>query len=768
MGRLSRILKPEQGLSRRGFLLAAGAAGLVMGFTAPGFTPSAAAATPGAGLEPTIWCAVSPTGEVTVNIIRAEMGQHIGTALARILADEMEADWDKVRIRYVDSDPKWGLMVTGGSWSVWLSWDVLRQAGAATRIALVEAAAKLLGTTPEACTARNGVVSAGDRSLTYGEIAAAGLPARAFTPEELQALPLKPATEHRLVGTSVQALDVPSKTDGTALYGIDARVEGMVHARPVMPPTRYGSKVRSVDDSAARRLPGYQRHLVIEDPSGIVQGWVLAVADKAHTAIRAADLIKVEWDAGPTAKVSEADILARADSLIASPEGGVHLYDDAGVGDTLAKAGERLEQRYTCATVLHYQLEPVNALALRNQEGVYELHAGNQWQSLIIPSLAQALDVPEAKIVLKPYLLGGGFGRRLNGDYLIPAALACKALGGKPVKLILTRADDILFDSLRSPSVQKISAALDKGRGTIAAMDYQVSAGWPTEVMAAVAMAKGIGDKPYDQFAVAGADHWYDVGPFRLRTLSNDLAKATFRPGWLRSVSPGWTSWALESFIDEAAHRLGVDAVEFRLRMLNASGRNAGSAPDSVGGASRLARVIRRAAEKGGWGGPLPPDTGLGLAATAGQERAMPTWSACVARVHVDRKTGRVRCEQLDIVVDAGIVVDPDGALAQTEGAALWGLSMALHEGSRIEAGAPRDRNLQTYSPLRMADVPRMNIEFLPSTEKPMGLGEPGTTIVAPAIGNAIFNAVGARMRHLPIRPEDVLRALSGPVLAAR
>jgi len=746
--------------ARRGFLIGAAGAGFVLAFARPGaLLADPAAAVAARAYEPNLWCRIDADGIVTVNIIRAEMGQHVGTALARILADELEADWADVRIAHVDTDPKWGLMVTGGSWSVWQSFPLLSQAGAAGRIALIEEGAKLLGVAPSACRARASTVSAGGRSIGYAEIVRRGNLARSYSADELKALPLKPAAERRLVGVDTQAIDVPAKTDGTAIYGIDAKVPDMVFARPKIPPTRNGSKVVSIDDSAAKAVPGYRSSLALEDPSGTVPGWVMVFADSFAAASRAADRVRVEWHSDDTAQVSEQDILDHGAQQIADPAAGATVFDDEGVDAAFAAADSVLERTYTTASVLHFQLEPVNALAFE-KDGRWEIHTGNQWQSLILPTLAKALGVGEDRVIMRTYLLGGGFGRRLNGDYAVPAALAAKALG-RPVKMVLTRADDARFDSFRSPSIQRVRMAFDPA-GTVTAMQHDASAGWPTQVMVPAFMPKGRNGAAYDPFAIAGADSWYTVGAQRVRALSNDLANRAFRPGWLRSVGPGWTNWASECFIDEAAHARGVDPVAFRLRLLDGKGRNAGSAPNAVGGAARLAAVVRRAAEKAGWGGPLPKDTGLGIAATFGQERDMPTWIACVARVRVDRASGAVALEKLTLVVDAGTIVHPDGALAQTEGAALWGASMALHEGTRFVDGQVQDTNLDTYTPLRIGDVPEMDIEFVASTEAAVGLGEPATTVVGPAIGNAVFAAVGARVRHLPIRPDAVREALAG------
>jgi len=751
--------------SRRGFLITMIGAGVMLGYARSGWAAAEllakegkAALNPSELFEPTIWYGIDPTGIVTVNVIRAEMGQHVGTALARIVADELEADWSKVKIITVDSDPKWGLMVTGGSWSVWQSFPVLSRSGAAGRIALIEEGAKLLGSSPKVCTARSGAVHAGGRSIPYGEIVKRGDLRRRYTNEELEKIPIKSPAERRFVGKGVTALDVPSKVNGTGRYGIDAVVEGMIYARPKLPPTRYDSKVISIDDSAARGMPGYIKSLGLDDPSGTTPGWVMVYADTFTTANRAADLVTVKWQSGPSANVSEQDLQQRAAELIADPNGGSLFVDDPGVDRVLASAKRKMERTYTTATAMHFALEPLNALVFE-KNGVFEIHTGNQWQSAILPVLAKALGRSADKIVLRSYLLGGGFGRRLDGDYAVAAGLGAQAIG-RPVKMVCTRADDMRFDCPRSASRQVLRLAWgDDNRP--AAMDHHAAAGWPTATIAPYFQGKDAKGNLYDPFAISGADHWYTVGAHRVRALHNDLADRTFRPGYLRSVGAGWTGWAVESFMDEAAHEAGIDTVKFRLSLLDGAGRNAGSAPNSVGGAHRQAAVLARCAQKAGWGSPVPRDVGLGIASTFGQERGMPTWVACAARVRVNRTNGYVTVEKLTLVVDCGTVIDPESAQAQVEGAALWGLTLALHEGTEFVKGQPRDTNLDSYRVLRMADVPEIEVEFLPSTEVPVGLGEPATTPVAPAIGNGIFAATGVRLRDLPIRPQAVLEALS-------
>lgn len=752
------VMQREQAaVTRRTFLAGSVGTGLVMGLgvVLPGCSREQAAEDIVAGgasqvFSPTVWFEINGDGAVLVNIAKAEMGQHVGTALARIVADELGANWDTVSIRHVDTDPKWGYMVTGGSWSVFTSFAMLSQAGAAGRAVLIDAGARMLDANPDNCTAMDGFVIAGDRKLSFADIVQKGDISRTFTAEELGAMPIKTAQERRYIGKETSAEDIPEKTSGEAVYGLDTELPGMVYAHPMIPPTRYGSTIKSVDDSGAKNVPGYLQTLQIDDPSERIQGWALVIAESFPSAMNAAKAVRIDWQAGPTAKVSESDILAAGAKLVADPNSGTLVVNDGDVALARKSAAKTHSATYRTATALHFTLEPQNAL-VEYVDGVFHIHAGNQWQSLILPELAKSLGVDETAIVIHQYYLGGGFGRRLFGDQMIPAALAARQLG-RPVKLIFPRAEDSRFDCVRSATVCRFEASMSRD-GAVTGIEHAAAAGWPTLAMAPGFLADGVdGNGKFDTFSVSGADHWYTLPNHRVRAINNDLAQKTFLPGWLRAVGPGWIGWGVECFIDELAAMAGKDPIEMRMNMLDASGKNAGTAPNSVGGAARLAAVLSDVRTRSNWGGKLPQGEGLGVAVAHGQERNMPTWTACVAHVVADAATRNVSVKKIWQTIDCGTVVHPDGARAQAEGATLWGLSLALHEGTRFENGQVRDNNLDTYTPLRMADVPDLDIRFIASTEFPTGLGEPPLIAVAPAIGNAVFAATGVRARDLPIR----------------
>jgi len=752
--------KNNVSLSRRRFLIGTVSSTLVMAFaplaSAASLTKSPQETLASKLFSPNVWFEINTVGEVNINIAKAEMGQHIGTALARVVADELGADWSKVSITHVDTDPKWGYMVTGGSWSVFQTFKPLSQAGAAGRIALIAAAAKILQCPVEQCRVENGAVLCQDKSISFGDIVAKGIFNQALTPEEIDALPLKPASKRTLVGKPGGALDIPAKTNGSAVYGIDVELKGMVYARPIIPPTRYGSKILSVDDSAAKKVKGYLGHHILQDPSNNIQGWIAVEADSYYGAIKAGDALQVEYEAGKTAKVSEQDIIKEGERLVADKSAGGLFVNEGDFSIANSKAAKSIDAIYRTHTALHFALEPLNA-TVEEKAGKWHIYTGNQWQSLTLPAIAKALQVADEDVVMHQQYLGGGFGRRLFGDYAIPAALTAKAIG-KPVKMVFTREDDSRFDQPRSPSVASFRAVFDQSN-QLTGMEHVFAAGWPTLSMAPGFMPESLDKKiNLDPFSTSGADHWYSMDNHRARAVNNALAQQTILPGWLRSVGQGWIVWGLESFIDEIAHEMKVDPIDFRLSMLDGLGKQAGKAPESVGGAKRLASVLNRLKQKTKHV-KLAKNEGIGIAISAGQERTMPAWMACAAQVHVEPSSGKITVKKLTMIADAGVIIHPDGALAQVQGSMLWGTSLALHEQSPIENGQVSNINLNTYSPLRMADMPELDIEFIESEEFPVGLGEPGVLAIAPAIANAIFQITGVRVRDLPITSAAIKQA---------
>lgn len=704
--------------------------------------------------SPTVWYEIDQTGAIKVNIARAEMGQHVGTALAKIVAEELGANWHDVMIQHVDTDPKWGYMVTGGSWSVFQSYEPLSRAGAAGRVILIAAGAEALGKTVQECQAKNGFVTCGEQKVSFAELIKTQKFNKRISSEELQNYPIKSRQQLEVIGKPSQALDIPPKVNGTARYGIDVEVPNMLYSRPVVPPSRYGNKVKNVDDSQAKKITGYQGYKVLTDPSGWLEGWVAVYADSYYAAVKAVDKIQVSYQENEALKVSEADIQQHGQSLIDDAEQGALLVDVGNTTDVLEKSKSHLDSTYTTSTALHFQLEPVNAV-VEFKDNIWHVHSGNQWQSLTLPQVAKALEVEDSQVVIHQYYLGGGFGRRLFGDYMIPAVLAAKAKG-QAVKMVFTREDDAHFDQPRSPSVSHLKASFD-ANNQVTGIEHRFTAGWPTKAMAPGFLADSKdGKKKIDMFSASGSDHWYSLPNHRVLVYNNDLAQKTFVPGWLRSVGPGWIQWSVESFMDEVAHASKQDPVEFRRALLDAQGRQSGSAPHAVGGAKRLKNVLEKLANKVNTQQSLPKNQGIGIALSYGQERNMPTWVALAAHVQVNPDSGQVIVKKLTCVVDCGVVVHPDGALAQLEGSLLWGVSLALHEGTQIKQGQVESSNLHNYFPLRMKDIPEFDLSFVESDEFPVGLGEPGTTVVAPAIGNAIFNATGVRFRSLPMTPSVV------------
>lgn len=750
-------IQNTKGVSRRAFLVGASAAGAAVTMGWGSLAPGQAQAAGHAMVSPSIFFDIHADNRVVVHIAKAEMGQHVGTALAQVVADELEADWDTVSIDYVGYDPAHGLHVTGGSWSVNWTFDALSRAGAAGRIALIEAAAAKLGGAPGDYTAENGVISGNGQSVTYGELVAMGIEPRAFTEDDLKALTLKTAEQRRYIGQSIAALDIPDKVRGTADFGIDASVDGMVVAVPVAPPVRNGASVKSVDDSAAQGIKGYQGHLVLDNPVVGHQGVVLAIADTYWAANQAGQALDITYDLGPTSGVSLEGIHAENARLIETGEAERIFVQEGDADAALAGAEDTLTATYTTGINIHAPLEPMNAL-VEIKDGVAHIWSGNQFQTLLIGTLG-AVGFTEDKVAFHQQLLGGGFGRRLDPDAVMMATVAAQELG-KPVKVIYSREFDTAMDYTRPSSTMRMTGGLSGGK--IAAWNASAASSSASLRQLPAFMApdlSGDEEKKLDPFAVNGADHWYTIENQKVLLSLNEVAQAATPSGHLRGVGPSWQFFAVESFMDEVAASLEQDPLDLRLALLDGAGKNAGTGAQE-GGALRLAAVLKDAAERSGYGNDLPEGEGIGLACVTAQERNTATWLACAAHVAVDRDTGAVDVKKLTLSIEVGTAVNPDGVKAQVEGAALWGLSIATLEDVWMENGALSATNYDGITPTRMENLPELDIAVLETGQYPVGAGEPAVSVVGPAIANAIAHASGARVRSLPITADKVKAAL--------
>jgi isoquinoline 1-oxidoreductase len=742
-------------LSRRSFLVGASAAGVVCSF---GLTGAAQAAV--SSFSPSIWYAIGEDGKVTVNVGKADMGQHIASTMSQMIAEELGASWSDMKFKLVGNDPAYkdpvlGATITGGSWSTMMNFDTMSRAGAAGRIALLEAASSMLGAPVSDLDAvESRVVAKNGKTVTFAEIVKSGKATKTFTADDLKAIKLKNADDYRLHGKdNVPQLDIPAKVNGAAKYGIDTHLPGMVYGRIVTPPTRAGASVKSVDESEAKaKVPGFIKAVTVEDPTKTTFGWVVAVAKTYGEAIRAADLIKVEYDNGPYANVSSESILAEAKRLQAQPDAGVYYFKSGDAADALGKATKTIEAEYTTEINIHAPMEPMNATA-EIKDGKLHLYSGNQFMDRSTAIAAGSVGMDPKDVVIHQAFLGGGFGRRLDSDMFVPAAVAAKATG-LPIKVIYSREHDMQMDFSRPLTFQKIRAGVDEN-GKMIAVDHDLVSAWPTARWGIPAfMIPGVDNKGVtDPFAVHGADFYYSVPNHTVRTVLNELAQNATPSGQLRSVAPGWTFWAVESAVDELAHATGKDPVDFRLGMLDGAGDN--------DGAQRLANTLRAAVGLSGYGTKkLPKGEGMGVACVSSQERKTSTWTAAVVHVAV-ADDGTVKVKKMTVATDVGTAINPDGIRAQVVGAASWGLSLSMYEKATMKDGRIEQTNFDSYTPMRISDVPEIAVAVIANgDDMPRGVGEPAVTVIAPALANAVFNAVGARVRSLPITPEAVKGAM--------
>ena len=669
---------------------------------------------------------ITPDGAITVHVTRAEMGQGVGTALAQIVAEELEADWKDVRIDYPVNDPKYGVRHTIFSQSIRLSFDPVSRAGAATRLMLIDAAARHWKVDAADCIAQRGVVRhpPTGRSISYGELVAQVPITKTLTADELKAIPLKKPDQYTLIGKPIPRLDIPEKVDGRAKFGIDVFLPGMAYAKVAYPPTREGGTHRTVDDSAARQVKGYLQTIVTDD-------LVAVVAQTYETAVEARDALRITWDLGPHANVDSTSILLDYERRVRQ-EAGVPFVSTGDTSAAMSRAARTHTATYTTDFAAQAPMEPMNCV-VRWVNDQCELFTGTQSQFLNVPELSRRLGVPAAKIRIHQQYLGGSFGRRQEADVMVEAALISRAVG-RPIKLIRSREEDFARGYYRTQTLQVMKAGLDATGGVIA---------WEHAIVAAYPLGRRglLDNQGRDVSILVGSNHLYEIPDQLVRAIRGEHGISV---GQYRSVGAGSTSFGVEAFVDELAHLTGTDPLAMRLAILRQR--------------PRLANVLKLAAAKAGWGAPLPPNVGRGLACTTfGQP---PTWTAAIVQARVNRASGEVRVEKFTCAVDCGLVINPDGVRAQLEGGLLFGLSSALKERGSVTNGSFDQKNFDEYPVLRMDEVPEVELHVVESTEPPTGAGEPTTTVVAPALANAIFAATGARVRSLPFLPERVLKAL--------
>jgi isoquinoline 1-oxidoreductase len=808
------------GITRREFLVrsAAVAGGTFLSVGVPpsmlggGEAQAAMGAT--AQFTPSIWFTLTPDGTTTMHIVKAEMGQHIGTAFAQIIAEELEVPWEKIKLdvplESVENFGIYGLAYTVNSGSVTTEFDRLLRAGALGRIALTEAGAQALKASLDNCYAEAGRVydKASGRSLSYGEILQQVKIERKFAyPEDFKKVKLKDRSEYKLIGKSVPALDIPAKTNGQAKYGMDVFLPGMAYGALAIPRTRYASKVISIDDSEAKKIPGYIKSVKIDDSMGKCTGWVVALAESYPAAMQASRLLKVEAEPGPYGKLSLTDIMEEFSEMAKKPQESKAWVLEGDVEKAMPQAQKKVEAEYTSDMVCHAFMEPINCVVQHAADDSWHVHIGTQSTSFLRMTLTGYLSkitgkkAEDLKVYVHQYLVGGGFGGKQDYDESLAAAYCVKEIG-RPVKLITTREAYFATAFPRTPTYHKLRAGLRNGQ--ITAMNHDLVCGWMGPRFSVGKQFNNGTDwlqldswdnkkEDIDQWSIGGSDHWYHVPNHRVRAWNSDKTTWAIQASALRTVSNSYNMFVVESFIDECAHAAGRDPLEFRLSMLNGKGGNrgipntgypAGTASDyymdqlwislpwpkegawvpyesgTVGGALRLANCLRVAAGKAGWGKKLPPNTGLGVAVSSAEERQSPTWVAGVAEVQVDPATGKYKVKKLTIAMDMGLAINPDNIKAQIMGSALWGTSQCMSERLTYKNGAIQESNFDQYRPIRQEDVPEFDITLIESGRHPVGVGEPASTVAAPAIANAIFAATGARVRHMPISADAVLEGI--------
>ena len=772
--------------SRRSFLIssAAGASSLVFAKSIVNAKEAVDLLNPASPLvlppnfAPSVWFTMESNGRTTVHIFRNEMGQHVGTSLAQIVAEELCLSWKDVTIDYPQMDSNtygtYGMQLTGGSWSVVSEFDKLSKVSAAARQIIVESGADLLGADLADCIAENSIVKdtlMGEK-ISFSEILSETVIDYQVTEEDLATVNRKEKKDYKIIGRSVPALDIPEKINGSARYAIDAQVPNMVYAKIIAPPKRLGAKIISIDDKKAKQIKGYITTIPFNFPDEALDGGILThvplvVASDYPSAMRAAKLIDVNWNTDACSTASSADFEKEALKLLKDGKNGrlswkIGEYDTCGEG----KECKKLERSYKTSMVAHVALEPMSAL-VNFDNGVLHIYAGHQVGTLLPNIIGQFTGISSDKIIYHPHLVGGSFGKRTEFGMIALASMASIQLK-KPIKLILTREDDMAFSHPRTPTVQRLEAVISGEeclgyKQEIASATMQFDKLMPQFLRNPIVDGVPVeSENKIEGFTVVGADNWYDIENQTVNYFRQASVEDTIPVRNVRSVGNNYTVFATETFIDEVSQEIGVDPMAFRLNYLNGVGINAGSnTPASYGGGKRLANVLKIASGLANYGlENLGEYEGLGIAITGAENRWAPCFLALVAKVKVDKNSAAIDVQKLICVLDVGIAINPDGIKAQVEGSLLWGLSNALLEKMTLEDGMVSERNFDSYKWQNITKIPELEIHIVENGIFPSGVGEPATCVVAPAIGNAIFNATGVRLRSLPFSREELFEGL--------
>jgi isoquinoline 1-oxidoreductase beta subunit len=703
--------------SRRDFLKMSSAVGggLLVGFVLPGAARFAEAAAP--AFQPNAFIRITPDNVVTVIVGLSEMGQGVLTSIPMLVAEELEADWSKIKIEQAPADPAFnnpifGTQATGGSTSIRGHWEPMRKAGAVAREMLIAAAVDTWKVDQSSCRAERGrVIHASGKTLTYGQLAnkAATLPA----PTEVK---LKDAKDFKILGKGAKRLDTPGKINGTAKYGMDVRLPGMLTAVVARSPVA-GGKVASFDAGKANAVPGVKQ--VVQIGSGVA-----VVATGYWAAKQGRDALEIQWDEGANASLSS-DAISKAMGELAD-KGGATARKDGDVN--AATAVKKLEAVYEAPYLAHACMEPMNCTAWVKPDGV-EIWAGTQAQGINQAVLSKVAGCKPEQVKVNTMLLGGGFGRRFAQDFTIDAVSVSKALGA-PVKVIFPREDDMKGHFYRPASYVKFSAGLDEAgspllfSARVACSSVSQAAGFPHKDGVDGFAVEGIKELPYDCPNV-------------------QVEWSQYEPGigvWFwRSVGHSQNFFFSESFIDEMAAAAGKDPFEYRRALLTKQPRHKA--------------VLEMAASKAGWGTPLPTGRARGIAVC----ESFGSFVAEVAEVSV--VDDKVRVHRVVCAVDCGMIANPDIVKRQMESAIVFGLSAALYGKITIKDGRVEQSNFHDYQVLRMNETPQVEVHIVESAEKPGGVGEPGTPPIAPAVANALYALTHKRIRKLPIATEDLKTA---------